>query len=248
MDPRQVEDLIRHFPENGIKWLLHHPANVRETFQMSVRDRPGFPDLARFDFDRMTVEPTSFIHDDFRHGLTDLLVRIPFRLNEAESRTIGVYFLFEHLSQHQRPIVARVLSYVMDAYREQERAWLRKHESTRDMILSPVLPVIFHTGLHAWRDLTPMADLVAGGDAFGDLIPAFQPIFLSLPTQHDADFDHAGSLGHVLRLLQQRDVDLVAFRKLVAKAVRELEQQLLPQDRNRLMDLLRYIVAMVYHY
>jgi hypothetical protein len=30
MEARQVHDLIRHFPENGIKWLLHHPANVRE--------------------------------------------------------------------------------------------------------------------------------------------------------------------------------------------------------------------------
>ena len=243
------DDLIHHFPENGVKWLLRHHANVRDSLRLAVAGRPEFPDLDRFDFAKMRVEPTTFIREDFRHAISDLLVKIPFRSGTEKPVVIDVYFLIEHLSDHSRPFVFQATDYVMDAYREQKRTWLRDHGDLHGLSFDPVLPVIFHTGLKPWRSLTPMAELVKGGQFFPGLIPSMTPLFLSLPSTSDAELSKdGGALGEILRLLKCRDWDPKNFGELLATVVSALEGRLIAEDRNRLIDLLRYAMAMVYHY
>ena len=245
---REFSDLIRHFPENGVKWLLHHPANVRDSLRLAASDRPDFPSLDCFDFEKMSVEPTTFIREDFRHAISDLLVKLPFR-DETEPGAVDVYFLIEHLSEHSRPFVFQALDYVIDAYREQKRAWIREHGDSHRLAFDPVIPVVFHTGLKPWRNLTPMVELVRGGKRFPSLIPSMSPLFLSLPSKTDASLlKDGGALGEILRLLKVRDRKPEDFRASLAIVVRELEDQLLKDDRNRLLDLLRYLMALVYHY
>ena len=36
MAPSRVEEIIRHFRENGLKLLLEHPANARELFALTA--------------------------------------------------------------------------------------------------------------------------------------------------------------------------------------------------------------------
>ena len=243
------EELIRHFPENGVKWLLHHHANVRDSLRLAIAGRPDFPDLDRFDFEKMTIEPTTFIRDDFRHAISDLLLKIPFRHDAATPADIDFYFLIEHLSEHSRPFVFQAMDYVIDAYREQKRAWIREHGDLHGLSFDPVVPVIFHTGLKPWRNLAPMTELVRGGALLPSLIPSMTPLFLSLPSKSDAELlKDGGALGEILRLLKDRDGRPKDFRSLLVTVVRALEDQLAEDDRNRLIDLLRYAMALVYHY
>ena len=67
----EYDDLIHHFPKNGVKWLLHHHASVRDSLRLAVAGRSEFPDLDRFGFEKMRVEPTTFIREDFRHAIAD---------------------------------------------------------------------------------------------------------------------------------------------------------------------------------
>ena len=245
----EFSELIRHFPENGVKWLLHHHANVRDSLRLATADRPDFPRLDCFDFEKMTIEPTTFIREDFRHAISDLLVKIPFREETDPPSTIDVYFLIEHLSEHSRPFVFQALDYVVDAYREQKRAWIREHGDTHRLAFDPVVPVVLHTGLKPWRKMTPMVELVRGGQRFRSLIPTVSPLFLSLPSKSGADLSKdGGALGEILRLLKDRDGLPKDFRALLAAVVRALESHLIDDDRNRLLDLLRYAMALVYHY
>jgi hypothetical protein len=50
------EEVIRHFRENGLKLLLHDAGNVRDL--LTLRDPAR---AARIDFDRLRIDPTSYV-------------------------------------------------------------------------------------------------------------------------------------------------------------------------------------------
>src|SRR5438270_8530846 len=76
---RISELLLHNFPENGVKFLLQHPDNLQDLVQMLALRYRSMPDANCFDFTRRTIEPDTLIRSDFSHGITDLLVRLPFR-------------------------------------------------------------------------------------------------------------------------------------------------------------------------
>jgi len=141
----------------------------------------ALPDLRCFDFARRTIEPDTQIRSDFSHGVTDLLVRLPFRFGRKPATWIKMYLLVEHLSAHQRHIVPRSLGYALEAYRLQERRWLEKHESLQRFMYEAVVPIAIYTGERTWQAPTRFRELVKGGEAFAAFIPSSEPLFLSLP-------------------------------------------------------------------
>src|SRR5579883_3177251 len=152
---RVSELLLHHFPENGVKYLLQHPANLQDLLRLLARRHPNLPNPNGFDCAHRTIEPDTLIRGDFSHGVTDLLLRLPFRTGDRPATWVEVYLLFEHLSAHQRTIVPRSLSYAMDAYRLQERRWLVNHDSLQNLQYEAVLPIVLYTGERAWQAPTP---------------------------------------------------------------------------------------------
>ena len=105
MPRHPVSDLLLHnFPENGVKFLLHNPGNLRDVMAYLAAQYRTLPDLGCFDFSRRTIEPDTLIRSDFSHGVTDLLVRLPFRSGREPAAWIKMYLLVEHLSAYQRNI------------------------------------------------------------------------------------------------------------------------------------------------
>jgi hypothetical protein len=114
MPNARVSDLLLHnFPENGVTFLLHNPGNLRDLLTLLAKHRTDLPRPQRFDFERRDIQPDMFIRGDFSHGVTDLLVRLPFRDGELTA-AIQVYLLIEHLSQLQqdRQRLREMLSYL----------------------------------------------------------------------------------------------------------------------------------------
>jgi hypothetical protein len=243
-----VSDLLLHnFPENGVKFLLHNPGNLEDLMRWLASLYPTLPDPSRFDFASRTIEPDTMIRGDFSHAVTDLLVRLPFRIGEQNSEWIKVYLLFEHLSAHQRHIVPRSLGYATDAYRLQERRWLENHDSLQGLIYEVVVPIVIYTGERAWQKPTPFRDLVSGGDLFAAFIPSTEPLFLSLPGMTEQELLQSGrGLGMVLHVLQQRHAGLEEFHSLLTNTVEAVEGQL-SGDRHRLREMLVYLEGVVYH-
>jgi hypothetical protein len=238
MATARVEQIIRHFRENGLKLLLEHPANARELMSLT-----GTPLLDRLDFDRMRVDPTSYIAADYRHLTSDLVLQVPFR---AGRRTLTLYILIEHQSEPDPLMRLRVLDYVVQIYKRQVRDWQARHPSLKGFRFAPVLPVVLYTGTSSWPRLPRIAELVEQGMEFAGLLPEIEPLFVSLPEMAAATLEGAGPLGWVLELLQQRRARPEAFRALLGRVVGHLEE--MPgRQRQRWLELLSYLQALVYH-
>jgi predicted transposase YdaD len=241
MSAPRVAEIVRHFRENGLKVLLQRPANVRDLLALA-----GAAHLDRLDFARLSVEPTTYVASDYRHLTSDLVLTIPLRLG-GRRRTLTLYVLIEHQSEPDALMVLRVLDYLVQIYKGQLRDWERRHGSPTGFRLQPVLAVVLYTGTRAWESLGRLVDLVEGGELFAGATPDFAPLFVSLPSLPAAALESAaGTFGWVLELIRQRHARPEEFRGLLRRALRHLED-LSAAERSRWLELLSYVVALIYH-
>jgi predicted transposase YdaD len=240
MTASRAEQIIRHFRENGLKLLLEQPGNARDLMALS-----GTPLLGRLDFAHMRVDPTSYIAADYRHLSSDLVLQVPFRTGKGR-RTLTLYILIEHQSEPDPLMRLRVLDYVAQIYKRQVRDWQARHPSLRGFLFDPVLPVVLYTGTSSWPRLPRLAELVRQGEELGGVIPEIEPLYVNLPEITAATLESSGPLGWVLELIQQRRASVEEFRSLVGRVVGHLEG--MPgRERQRWLELLSYIRALLYH-
>jgi predicted transposase YdaD len=242
--PRWVE-IGRKFPENGIKLLLEDPRNVAELLPLTHDEVVGL-----IDFDRMRRVPTSFVGRDFRHVESDVLLKAPILLpnQSGPKATVWVYVLIEHQSKPDRFMPFRLLEYVVQIFRSQQREWMRTHKSLDGFQFSLVVPMVFYTGQVYWEEIGTIAELVAEGLRFQRLIPHFEPLLLGLGQVPAETLEAKGGyFGWVLRLLQEREARPDEFRALAERVLSELSEMPTGQ-RERWLELLSYLHALVYYY
>src|SRR5262245_9407173 len=98
MTSARIREIVRQFPENGLKLLLHHPANVRDLLRIVGSDL-----VDKLDYSSLTVDPTSYVASDYRHVESDLVLKVPFLHPERSTRAkITLYILIEHQSEPDR--------------------------------------------------------------------------------------------------------------------------------------------------
>jgi hypothetical protein len=140
-----------------------------------------------------------------------------------------------------------VLEYVVAIYKRQVREWRKKHGNLDHFRFHPVLPIVFYTGTRTWNKVGRLADLVELGDELKALIPDLQPLFLNLgQISSEVLEQRGGPFGLLLRLLQERGTRLPVFEQTLREVVRALEG-LADQDRERWLELLSYIDALLYN-
>jgi hypothetical protein len=246
--PNVSELLLHNFPENGVKYLLHNPGNLQDLLHLLARRHPALPNPRSFHCARRVIEPDSLIRGDYSHGVTDLLLRLPFGVGGREEAWIQVYLLVEHLSTHQRHIVPRSLGYALDVYRLQERRWLETHDKLQGLLYEAVLPIVIYTGERPWRTPVPFRELVHGGEVFAPFLPSIEPLFLSLPGQPELELvEQGGVFGTVLHVLQQRHAVFEEFGRFLMQATATIQAQL-RKERHRQRELLSYLEALLYHF
>jgi len=242
MDHESVARMARQFPENGMKLLLEHPRNVRDLLALTGSDL-----AARIDTDQMQLLPTTFIRPDYRHVESDVVLRAPWKDGAGGGSDLLVYVLIEHQSAADRMMPLRLLEYVVQIYAQQARQWGKKHRSFANFRVQPVLPIVFYTGTQRWESVGHLIDLVRGGDLFQAVTPVLEPLFINLPEMDVETLEQTGGyLGWVLRLVQQRKSRPDEFRTLLADVVGHLET-MPEEERLRWLQLLSYVVALVYH-
>lgn len=238
------KQIVRQFPQNGMKLLLEDSRNVRDLLALTPSDLP-----ALIDFDRLALVRTTFVARDFRHIEADVVLTAPLRVRRGahRRRVVWVYLLLEHQSEPDALMPIRLLDYVVQIIKAQMRAWSKEHGSFAGFRVQPVLPVVLYTGTDRWNSLGRLVDLVELGDRFRRVIPDFEPIFLNLPALPPEQLKTVGGyFGRVLQLVQRRKARLPEFRQRLEEAVQALED--MPQvERLRWLDFLSYIHALVYH-
>jgi hypothetical protein len=231
----RVQEIVRHFRENGLKLLLHRPANTRDLLLLA-----GAPHLDRLDFARMRIDPTSYIASDYRHLASDLVLQVPFRPGGRRG-SLTLYVLIEHQSQYDALLLLRLHDYLVQIFKGQLRAWESRHGTATGFRLQPVLPVVLYTGTRDWPALGRLADLMEGADWFPGITPEFTPLFVSLPALGPTELEtRGGYFGWILELIQQRKANPEAFRQLVVRVVRHIAELPLA-ERERWLELLSYI-------
>jgi hypothetical protein len=81
----------------------------------------------------------------WRRRESDLLFRIPFR-TESDQPPALVCVLLEHQSAPDPQMPLRMLLYAVLYWEREWKAWQTEHPAGTPLRLSPVLPIVFHTG------------------------------------------------------------------------------------------------------
>jgi hypothetical protein len=241
--PRRIRELVRQFKENGMKLMLEDPANVRDVL--------GLLDVAwldGIDFSHLDQVKTTFIRRDYRHLASDLIFTAPLIGAGRSRRNLLIYLLIEHQSEPDRLMPLRLADSQVQIFRYQVRQWLKTHPSPARICLSPVLPIVFYTGLRRWSAVGTLADLIERGDEFREVTPIVErPLFINLPELDAAKLERDGGFfGWILRLFQERRSRAKEFDELLERVVAHLDG-MPAAERRRLGELLSYVRAMLYH-
>jgi len=242
MDPNRIREFARNFPENGMKLLLEHPKNVRDLLMLVGRDI-----AERIDLDGLRYVKETFVRRDYRHVEGDVVHTAPLRTEPRGRERVCIYILIEHQSEPDRLMPLRLIDYVVQILRFQERDWERQHGSTDGIRLQPVLPVVFYTGEKRWPALGALPDLIDPAAGFREWTPRMDSFFVNVRAIEPGALEaFGGFFGHVLRLVTARRARRSTFQKRLVSVIRSLEA-MPAQDRLRWLELLSYIHALVYH-
>ncbi|MDA1018348.1 MAG: Rpn family recombination-promoting nuclease/putative transposase, partial [Planctomycetota bacterium] len=193
---RRIRNLVRNFKENGVKMMLEHSQNVRETLEIVSRDW-----AARVDFSQLVQDKTTYVRRDFRHVESDMVFQVPLlgRDGRRLRKKLVLYILIEHQSQPEPLMPLRLTDYMLQIFNHQLRQWAKTHNSLTGVRLSPVLPLVLYTGTRRWKSVGSLTDLIDAGHDFRSVTPIIeQPLFLNLPTLDDASLAEGGAFGMVL--------------------------------------------------
>jgi hypothetical protein len=72
MNEERVRQIVRNFPENGLKQVLTTAENVRDLLALAESKV-----LPRLDFSAMQVDPTTYVTAEYRHVTSDLVLNLP---------------------------------------------------------------------------------------------------------------------------------------------------------------------------
>jgi hypothetical protein len=236
--------MVRQFPENGMKLLLEDARNVRDLLALSQNDL-----VHLVDFDCVSQVRTTFVARDYRHVEADVVLTAPLRSGARPQghERLWVYLLIEHQSTPDPFMILRLLDYVVQIYKVQVRRARRPTGERPFAPLQPVLPIVFYTGLERWDALDSMANLIAMGDRFRSITPTLDPLFLNLRDVPGERIASAGGhFGSVLRIVRERRRRPNEFRAVLQEAIQALEA-MSPGERERWLELLSYVLALVYH-
>jgi hypothetical protein len=232
--PSQNEYSLHDFPDRAIRHLLENRDNLRELIAEIL---PHLVD--RFDFDRLEPVSREFLMDDWRRRQSDLLFRLPFRKGAEESPVL-VCLLVEHQSAPDPRMPLRMLLYAVLYWEREWKQWEQEHPAGEPLRLSPILPIVFHTGRDAWRTNRELADLIEGPEELRPFAPKWPLLFWDL-ADHTADslLEGAGDWLRSLALVRAEQDETEQFLAVFERFLKKLDT-LADADRMRWHDLVHF--------
>jgi predicted transposase/invertase (TIGR01784 family) len=133
-------------PELAADFLRHHlPVEV----------------LALVDLARLELQLESFVDEQLREHLTDLLYRIPLVSGEEAF----VYLLFEHKSYPDRGVALQLLRYMVQIWDQRQRATVTP---------APIIPLVVYHGRTPWTIDPTFGALFAVAEPLRPYLPEFR--------------------------------------------------------------------------
>jgi hypothetical protein len=233
------EPPLHDFPDRAIRRLLEDPHNLRDLLAAVVPDLVG-----RFDFGHVEPVDRSFLLDDWRRRESDLLFRVPYEIDGAEAAPPAlVCVLIEHQSEPDPWMPLRILVYAALFWEREWKAWEVQNARGQRLRLSPVIPIVFHTGPQPWRTHREMGDLIGGPEVLRAFAPRWQPLFCDLAERSAEELLAAtGEWLTALAVVRAERENAEAFRALFTEVLRRLET-LSEREPVRWHDLLWFVLS-----
>jgi hypothetical protein len=230
-------DSLHDFPDRAMRESLRHPDNLRELVEAVA------PDLASgFDFARAELLDREFPLDDWRRRESDLLFRVPYR-RQGSDETALVCVLIEHQTAPDMRMPLRMLVYAVLYWERLWKEWEDRPPPRGPLRLSPVVPIVFHTGASPWGPGLHLADLIDAPAEFGEFIPRWRTLLWDLAERPpEALLAMAGSFLKALAVVRAERSDAATFREVFAAVAGQLEE-LHDRDRMRWYELLRLVLS-----
>src|SRR5712692_579566 len=212
------EPPLHDFPDRAIRRLLEEPRNLHDLIAAVLPDLVG-----RFDFDRLERPPRTLLLDDWRRRESDMLFRLPFRVEEGLPPAL-VCLLVEHQSEPDPPMPLLVLVYAALYWEQEWKAWEAGHEASRALRLSPVIPIVFHTGPTPWRTHRSLAELIGGPQDLRIYAPEWRLLFLDVAERTPAEWlQSAWDWLATMAVVRAEREEAEVFRTVFAAVLQRLE-------------------------
>jgi hypothetical protein len=228
---------LRDFPDRAIRRLLLDPYNLRDLIAGVAGDL-----AAALDFDRTEPLDREFLLEDWRRRESDLLFRVPFRAPEVAPPAL-VCVLVEHQSVPDPTMPLRMLLYAVLYWEREWKTWEEGHPRGQPLGLTPVLPVVFHTGREPWRTNRELAELFVGPSQLQPVAPHWPLLFWEL-AEHSTEslLGSAGAWLRSLAVVRAEEDDPQTFEAVFAEVLRHLES-LGGNEEMRRKDLLWFVIS-----
>jgi hypothetical protein len=231
------DEPLHDFPDRALRQLLCYPQHLRSVLRRVV------PTLADgFDCDRARLLEREFPLDDWRRRESDLLFLIPYRTAAGE-RWALVCVLLEHQSDTDPLMPLRLLLYAVLFWEREWKTWQDLPTPRPPFRLTPVLPIVFHTGPRPWGSNRELSDLLGEPAAFHMFAPRWQPLFWDLASlSPEALLDSAEEWLQALAVVRAENEPAEPFANVYNEVLERLGP-LAVADPARYYDLLRMIVT-----
>lgn len=230
---------LHDFPDRAHRLLLENPDNLRELVGAAA------PELAGgFVFSQARKLDRALPMPDWGRRESDVLFSVPWRESAgAPALEALVCLLLEQQSQEDQAMPLRTLLYAVLFWEREWKAWEDRHERGAPLRLTPVLPIIFHTGREPWDAPRGFADLFDVPAALRSEVLPWRPRFWDLPTQPLESLRRAeGEWLRAMALVRAEREDRADFRAVVEETYRRLEP-LRRTDPMRWHDLMWFVLS-----
>jgi hypothetical protein len=231
------QEPLRDFADRFFRDALRNPENLREFLMDAV------PTLASgFDFTRVNfIEPT-FLLPNWRRREADMLFEIPYRSGEEE-RIALVCVLIEHQTRPDPRMLLEVVLY----WERQWQTWGKAEQPKDEFRLTPVLPIVLHTGVQPWGSTRTLADMLGPPDAFHPFAPAWGPLFWELSKHSPDDLLNAkAAFMQVLTVMRMEAEDIAEFGRYFQETLGKADA-MHGSNRVRWVEMIQWIFGWVFH-
>jgi hypothetical protein len=222
---------LHDFPDRALRDSLEHPHNLRDVLREVV------PKLAdRFDCDQARPLKRTFALEDWRGRESDILFLVPFRTADGV-QTVLVCVLLEHQSRPDPRMPLRLLLYAVLYWERQWKEWEDNHAEGEPLRLSPILPIVFHTGPKPWKTKRSLAELISGPEELQAFVPEWHVLFWDLAEHSPEELLSAtGEFLQALAVVRAEGEDLPTYQAVFSDVLKRLEP-LSESDKMRWRDL-----------
>jgi len=219
------EDALHHPHDKLFKRTFGDPVNAAGFLRLEI---PAVLSSV-IDWDRLRLEPGSFVDSHYRHSESDLLFSAP--LGSADC---FLYLLFEHQLAPDPWIALRLLRYQVRIW----ESWRKARPNAGH--LPVIIPVVLAQNAEVWQISPRFASLLDIPESLATDISGFVPDFTFRLVQL-ADIEFEAIRGTPAGILTLRVMKAERVRKLLDEAVWD-ESLLIQVPRETIEALIRYIL------